>query len=336
MDGLIIENFSKEVDVFDKSIYPFYQKQNISIYRAVQKCSLKKLSNTIMKTIEINGVVKNNNSQETKKVVNVMAANIDEYTQKMIDSGEWLLQVSKTKQGFNPTLVDNKSKQYVTQLTLENKEISLELNNKKNNLDASLAELYLQQQMSEIMDQLEIINNTIQRVERGQLDDRIGIFLSAKQQFIEAMSVENETLQQLTLVNAIKDANKARFQLMQSAISNISCITQPTKKKMKVNEVDMVLDNIRESVAYINEATLLCLSAYSLQKENKAQIAVLNSYQAFIEKAFFTKVDEKYTNAQILHTNWGGSDSSWLEFPKKIDNMISTAVQERKKYLQNG
>ena len=332
MNELIVNQQNYEIDVFDRSLYPFYKQSNVAIYSVVQENSIKKITDALVKGNLIKEIISTNVTSDVKETASLLSANIDQYTQSMIDKGEWILKIKKDNTGFLPTLYD-KSGNFAKQLSLENKELEIGKNTSGNNLGNSLSNLYLQQQMSEIIEQLENLNSTIQRVERGQLDDRIGLYLSAKQQFLEALNIENENLRQITLANAVKSANDARFQLMQSASSNVKLIVQPTKKKTKTT--DELLNNIRESMQYVNEATQLCISAYSVHNEVKAQIAVLQSYQNFIETTFLEKNGIR-TNAEMLHTNWEGNDSGWLDFPKNLKSDIEKIVDERKLYLERG
>ena len=320
-----------EINVFDRSLFPFYKQNNLSIYSAIQDNSIRKISDTLIKGSLIKEVVSSNVVSDITEKANFLSAYIDPNTQSMIDKGEWILKIKKDSTGFLPTLYD-KSGNFAKQLSLENKEIELGKTTEINNVGNSLSNLYLQQQMSEIIGQLEVLNSTIQRVERGQLDDRIGMYLSAKQQFLEALNIGNENLKQLTLANAVKSANDARFQLMQTVSSNIKLLLQSRNRKVK--ETDMLLNNIRESMQYVNESTQLCISVYSLYNEDKAQIAVLQSYQNFIDIAFLEK-NRGRTNAEWLHTNWEGKDSKWLDFPKKLKSNIEKIVNERKIYLES-
>ncbi len=331
MDELLIPHKNYEIDVFDRSLFPFYKDNNLAIYSVVQDNSIRKITDTIIKGNLIKEITSTNVMSDVAEKAKFLSASIDPYTQSMIDKGEWILKIKKDSTGFLPTLYD-KSGNFAKQLSLKNKEIDICKSIESNNVGNSLSNLYLQQQMSEIIDQLEALNSTIQRVERGQLDDRIGLYLSAKQQFLEALNIENESLKQLTLANAVKSANDARFQLMQTVSSNIKLLFQ-TKKKTK--EIDMILNNIRESMQYANESTQLCIAAYSIQNEEKAQIAILQSYQNFIDTAFLNKNGSR-TNAEMLHSNWEGSDNSWLEFPQKLKSNIEIIIDERKLYLESG
>ncbi len=332
MNELTIPQKNYEIDVFDKSLFPFYKDDSLATYSAVQDSSVRKIADSLIKGNLIKEIVSTGAKSNVVEKANFLTARIDPYTQSMIDKGEWILKIKKDSTGFLPTLYD-KSGNFAKQLSLENKEIEVGKIAESNNVSNSLSNLYLQQQMSEIIEQLEVLNSAIQRVERGQLDDRIGLYLSAKQQFLEALNIGNENLKQLTLANAVKSANDARFQLMQTVSSNIKLLLQPTKRKIK--ETDMLLNNIRESMKYANESTQLCIAAYSIHNEEKAQIAVLQSYQNFIDTAFLDK-DGSRTNAEILHTNWEGNDSSWIEFPQKLKSNIETIIAERKLYLESG
>ena len=166
------------------------------------------------------------------------------------------------------------------------------------------------------MDQLKLMNRSIQRIEIGQRDDRIGLYLSARQQYIEALSIEDKNLQSYALLNAVNVANNAKFQLMQSIRSDLKQIVFDNNIKKK--EKNKLSEAIRSSLRYVNEATGLCVMTYSALGEKKPLLASLKSYQNFIQQTLLEKADGELTYAEKLHQNWHGADDEWLKMPTKI------------------
>ncbi len=333
MKELILQSKKMEIDVFDRSLYPFYDKSSAGVlFRSIQSESIQKASLDFFCGRTMNSIISNLSSQNSKKNTKILAAEFDAFTRSMIDQKKWVLKVTKNKDGFLPTLYDENGK-FVKQVVLKNEELNVNEVMKSKNFENTLSNLYIQQQMGEIIELLENLNQSLSRVERGQIDDRIGLYLSSKQQFLEALNIENQTFKQLSLSNAIKSANDARFQLMKSVNSNVRQMIQ--NQKLKTKDKDELLNNIRESMQYVNEATQLCISAYSLYGEDKAQIAVLQSYRNFIDTVFLDK-NENRTNAEILHTNWNGIDSDWLKFPTKLQSNIKEIIDIKYLYLQRG
>ena len=305
--------YPKEIDVLDSDIYN-YEKGSLSLtlFENSQNILLSKVTNLIERSPAFMQFLDSLNPQEMFDV------NMSNMARTMYEKGEWVLKYSKTKSGLLPTLCDKAGK-FTEQVTLNPKSISP-------NLSSSLMNLSMQQQLGQLMDQLESMNNTIQRIERGQRDDRIGLFYSARQQYIEAISMTNIELQEQGLLNAAKTANNARFMMMQTMRSDIDQILY--NKKLKKQERDSLSNNVRESMQYINESTGLCIVCFSALGVSKPLLASVKSYQCFIDQSLLCKDKSGLTKAQMLHQNWNGNDNEWLNLPKEISSKLDYILSE--------
>lgn len=314
MDKLVLVD-PKNIDVLNIDIYEDdYDGFSMEIFESSQSI----LMNRAMRLI--NGSPAFVSFVKSLKPVKILEANLSKTAKQMIDKGEWVLRYSKSKDGFLPVLVDKNGK-YVKQVVLTAKTITPQLEN-------SLNALASQQQLAQLMRQLEIMNNSIQRIERGQRADRIGLYYSARQQFIEAASMSDLTLQEHGMLNAAKTANDSRFQLMQSMKNDIKQIIG--KSKISKKEKDELSDSIRESMRYINDSTILCVAAFSALGELKPMLAALMSYRSFIEKTLLEEIkDEHIKVCELLHSNWPGNDDEWLQMPVRLVDTLKETIQQK-------
>ena len=60
MNELIVNQQNYEIDVFDRSLYPFYKQSNVAIYSVVQENSIKKITDTLVKGNLIKEIISTN------------------------------------------------------------------------------------------------------------------------------------------------------------------------------------------------------------------------------------------------------------------------------------
>ena len=313
MDELMIID-TKNMDVLNPELYSDGSKNfSLQIFESSQLVLMNKTTRLMKQSPAYTNFIR------SLKPAKILEANLTETAKQMMDKGEWFLKYSKTKEGFLPVLVD-KSNHFVHQVTLKTKNITPQLSE-------SLTSLATQQQLAAAMQQLEVMNSSIQRIERGQRDDRIGLFYSARQQFIEATVMSDGVLQEQALLNAAKTANDARFQLMQTMKSDVNEIIG--NKKLSKKDRDKLSDGVREAMRYINDATGLCIAAFSALGEQKSMQASLMSYKCFIENTLLRTIEEVGLIAyEVLHSNWAGNDNEWLSMPMKLVDTVAAAIQQ--------
>ena len=305
-----------EIDVLDASLYDF-EETDLSkvLFDKSKNILMKKAIGLIEKTPAFKEFL------ESLKVQQIFDVSMSKSAKELYEKGELVLKCSKKKNGLIPILFDRSGK-FSEQVTLNTRDITPELS-------SALSNLAIQQQLGQLMDQMKLMNNTIQRIEIGQRDDRIGLYLSARQQFIEAMNIKDTSLQSQALLNSALIANNAKHQLMQSMRSDIKQIINNNSLGKK--ERDKLSDAVRSSMKYINETTSLCTMAYSALGEDKALLASLKNYQCFIEQTLLRKHTDGLLISEKLHQNWNGADNEWLKLPKKIVRNLEEQILVRAK-----
>ena len=224
--------------------------------------------------------------------------------------------------GLMPTLV-NAKKRFGKQIALEKKLIAPEKMSALNNL-------VVQQELAQIINLLEEMNENLNDILQGQQNDRVALFYSAQQQYLEAITVESPELKSIFLANVIKTANDARFQLIETAkhdidriikmpTSGIEIITEHNKNKKATNEII----NIRIAFKIINDATGICAATYSEIGERNALLKCLEPYKKFIEDNI-QEIDGKKGTSAFWHLqlNDKNNDNMWVNKPTLILKQI--------------
>lgn len=198
-----------------------------------------------------------------------------------------------------------------------------------NDVMPSLTSFAMQQQVQSVKKKLDEMNETLGLIEQGQRNDRIALCLSARQQYIEALTISDPSLQRVALMNAARTANDARFQLMQTMLTDIDVVVSG-KGKISKKKKDEINANIREALVYVNDTTLIVANAHSLLGERDAFLATLMSYKVFIEEAFLTKTTDNHTYAEILYDHWNilknGADFDWRKLPLQVSHDLQSAI----------
>jgi hypothetical protein len=247
-----------------------------------------------------------------------------EITEKIKD-GVYILKKRVDGTGYLPTVADSTSGKFAKQVTLNVENVS-------NNLEllSSINNIMMQGQLNNIMHGIEEINRKINRILTGQENDRIALNNSAKQQYSEAILVNNDNLKYILLSNVIKTANDSKYQLIETMKNDIEYISdlsdnfidQLIEGRKYKNKNDR-MNSLRRAFITINSATELCSASYFEMHEFDAMKKCINSYGSFIKD-----IQASDNNIFIKLNSWDDkSDNFWIKYPKKtienIDNLSS-------------
>ena len=249
---------------------------------------------------------------------------------------EGLLKIMKDKDGnLLASLQNVDSNKIDSNLRLKDLKLTPEVNKAINNF-------IMQQQMAQIINMINNVQSSINRVISGQQDDRIAICYSAEQQLINARIIRNEKIRQLCYVNAIKSAEDARNMLMLDLKRNLDFVNNLTEKKTEMifsktstNDVHKRIQEIDKGFSILTKATLVESAIFYELAEKNAMLNCLSSHVEFINKNFNRKTILK------LNSNAKESSDYWFkQLPKttkKLGFLIETLGNsyEEKNLLNN-
>lgn len=183
----------------------------------------------------------------------------------------------------------------------------------------------MRNQLQEIVDQLESLGIAVQSILMGQQNDRIALYRSGEQLYLEAKVIKDNIIKQQLIVSALKSLEDARMQMIENIITDISTIVSYDNKeiKMKSNELKEVLERINLSFDVINRASFLKAGIYYEQEETEAMMLTLKKYASFLN-------EQINKNANLLY-QYDTADmkikGKWHErsknIPQKIDILMN-------------
>lgn len=143
----------------------------------------------------------------------------------------------------------------------------------------------MQNQLSQIANGLKEISEACEfnfgRIIQGQRDDRLAKLLSSRSCFIQALAISDESLQRQMLVEAIRDANSARSELVFQIKSDIFLLGG--EKTPKAKEMEKIVCDINTAIIAMNNAVQISLYSYQVLGEHNAQLAVVKEHETFIK-----------------------------------------------------
>lgn len=194
-----------------------------------------------------------------------------------VENGEyWMMENSKTGKMW-PSLMelgeDGRNK-IVTPLSVKKK--SFVEGNPTKDITSNYHNLYMQQQMNELVGLVESTLQTVERIEHGQMDDRIALLEAGKQGFILALSQKDDDSRSTAMLNAINNITIAQNQIFEtfkrrvgefealpkSAI--VRFLREVSSPRSYLDKKDNEYDEINEYYGLYLQATRMLAGAYAM------------------------------------------------------------------------
>ncbi len=144
----------------------------------------------------------------------------------------------------------------------------------------------LQQQLEQLTNQIAMINSSVVDVLQGQQNDRIALFYSGVNLYLEAQSVKNIEMKSALMAQAIRALSDGTQQLSLTMESDIEFLTTKQYDKFRAKRADAIknrMDSINKAFGFIHQSTLARAAIYCEQGEYLAMANVLDEYSRFIE-----------------------------------------------------
>lgn len=260
-----------------------------------------------------------------------MAVLTDEQKQKIAD-GVLEFATKKSDGSIVAILRDPKTKKFVSQVPLDVKKLTPELN-------TAISNLSMQLQMADIMKSLEKIQSSIDNVLTDLKDDRLALSDSNKAKFMQCMRIKNTQLQTNALLRIIMDAEDTRNRIMKDLSREIKFIQEQPEnlfakiiKGASTNELDSRIQSIRINISAINQLSCIEAMCYHTLEEDSAMLESVNYYSQYLASNFTPSIVGR------LHSYDVNSDDYWLsEFPKvskklyKLDTSSTIPIEGNNK-----
>lgn len=232
-----------------------------------------------------------------------------------------------------PTIKDQKGS-FICQARLEETD-STNFSNVNN--------IALQSTMAAVLEQLELLNKQVTDVLQGQLTDRMGIIKGAEDTYKQALLVNDITVRNQLLTQAVSELNKGRRQLIESLESKTEFINELPQSSFKqffysiinkidINEIEtkfletqLIFDNIIKSSNYI-----------ALVYEELGEVNALRESFSPLKECIMEYSDKMRKVVEFLPYNpKSESQDSWYKTPEKIIEMIDFHIRKlNSKYIE--
>ena len=252
------------------------------------------------------------------------------------ESGDyWMMENSKTGKMF-PTLMEigeNGRNKIVSPLSVKKK--SFVEGNPTKDITNNYHNLYMQQQMNELIGLVESTLQTVERIEHGQMDDRIALLEAGKQGFILALSQKDDASRSTAMLNAINNITIAQNQIYETFKRRVSEF-EPLPKSAFVrflreastpgsylDKKDNEYDEINEYYGLYLQATRMLAGAYVMSGD------VENAKKVFDMSIGKTKQLD-YSKLRTIEYAHKGSD-----FEKIYENASDFLIEEKRICLED-
>lgn len=247
----------------------------------------------------------------------------------------WIMENAKTGKMW-PTLMelgeDGRNK-IVTPLAVKKKEFVQ--GNPVKDITNNYQNLYLQQQINELSALIEDTLQVVQRIEHGQLDDRIGLLEAGRQGVILALAQKDETSRTTALLNAMNNIGIAQNQIFTTFERRVSefeplpktQFVQFLKEMAKsgyLSKKDNEYDEIQEYYSLFLEATKMLAGSYIITGDTENAQRVFDMSVDKIGSVDFSKLK----TIEYAHKN--------VEFEKIYESAIQYLLEEKQLCIEDG
>ena len=152
----------------------------------------------------------------------------------------------------------------------------------------------MKEQLDAIEAQIQFIDQSVQDVLQGQQNDRIGLYYSGFALYLESQSVNDKSLKNTLVGQALRSLSESSYQLglkMQSDIEYLAAGEYKKAKGKSVNLIDSRMDSINQSFGYIHQNFMLRAAIYCNEGELSSMSVVLNEYSRFINQTIKNNAD---------------------------------------------
>lgn len=189
----------------------------------------------------------------------------------------------------------------------------------------------IEQQLTEVVEALEIISEDIAEVIQGQHNDRLGLYYSGLNLYLESQKVENESFKQLVASQSIKALSDAGAQMRLALESDVRYLLEGKYKKKRgqsAEEIESRMASINQSFEAIHRSYVLKAAVYFDMGEVEAMLDTIDQYGKFLSSQIVPNAPKlrEFDSSDVLL-----ADGVWEKRAKSI-----SAVAEIQKRISSG
>ena len=145
----------------------------------------------------------------------------------------------------------------------------------------------IQKQLGDMMDVLDEIGNDVAEVIQGQMNDRIGLYNSGLNLYLESRNIQDAQFRMLVVSQALKSLSDANEQMLQSIRTDARFLIEGRyrqKKGKSTEEIDERMNNINKCFEVVHRAYMLRAAIYYERNEYKAMLSTFDEYGRFLSR----------------------------------------------------
>lgn len=187
----------------------------------------------------------------------------------------------------------NKKGELFAQLRDENDRYGSKLSIKKELVDQGIDPLdamnalqiqAIKQQLEDIAATLEEIGQGVVEAVQGQQNDRLGLYCSGMNLYLESRNIQDPSFRKLVAAQALRALSDANSQIALEMQADIRYLSEKQfrKKKDKVSEINRRMANITKCFEVVHRSSVLKAAVYFDVKETPAMLSTLDEYGKFL------------------------------------------------------
>jgi hypothetical protein len=212
----------------------------------------------------------------------VMVAKMDDYIKDLIEQGVYRFSIDKQGE-ILPTIRDSGG--IVKQVRLEKKSFSPELNNSLNNLATQAA-------MTQILNEIEYVGDSIRGIHIELQNDRIALAESAMDKLKLASKMQDAKLREAAILSAVSSATDAKRVLMRNFSENLHFIAENSNKSDiklflevgKGRDIPQKVEDAFQALIAITNCVQAECEGYAILGEYQSSKESLLQFRSFIKE----------------------------------------------------
>ena len=222
--------------------------------------------------------IKNSVKKETRYVVDM-----SDELKSAIDSGTVKLDYNKAGEMF--AQIRDSSGHYGLKLPIKKELIAAGID--PMSVAQALQMKAIENKLCLMLDALDEIGHDVSVVIQGQQNDRIGLYNSGLNLYIESTSITDRTFRALVSAQSLKSLSDGTEQLVQEIQGHIYYLMANQHKRKKgssTEDIQEKMNHINKCFGVIHKSYLLRASIYYSHNEIPAMLSVLDEYGRFLER----------------------------------------------------
>lgn len=145
----------------------------------------------------------------------------------------------------------------------------------------------IEHQLNDMMDTLEDIGQDVSEVIQGQQNDRIGLYNSGLNLYLESRNIQNQEFRMLVAAQALKSLSDGNEQILQELRSDANYLLEGKYKQKKGRSAEEIQDrmmNINRCFDVIHRSYLLKAGIYYERGELQAMLSTMDEYGKFLQR----------------------------------------------------